>query len=100
MLVECGMPLTDAARRDVEEFLCHETALLDGRRFQEWPSLFTADALYWIPNGGGGDPTVDRSIVYDDYTRQPPLRTQCLVSNVVARQAEDGAVRVTSSQVV
>jgi 3-phenylpropionate/cinnamic acid dioxygenase small subunit len=45
MLVDCGMPLTDAARREVEEFLCHETALLDGRRFEEWLSLFTADAL-------------------------------------------------------
>jgi p-cumate 2,3-dioxygenase beta subunit len=114
MLAEGGMVLTDAVRREIEELIYHEAALLDGRRFEEWLGLFTADARYRVPSADAA--AAGPSIVDDDYTslrarvakllhplnptQQPPLRTQRLLGNVVVREAEDGAVRVTASQVV
>jgi 3-phenylpropionate/cinnamic acid dioxygenase small subunit len=36
-------------KQEVEEFLYHEAALLDERRYEEWLDLFTPDAHYWMP---------------------------------------------------
>ena len=33
----------------VGEFLYHQSELLDGRKWQEWIDLFTADGMYWMP---------------------------------------------------
>src|SRR5437867_12425709 len=35
--------------RSVEEFLYHEAALLDERRFDEWLDLLAEDVRYWMP---------------------------------------------------
>jgi len=116
MLAEGGAALTERVRREIEEFLYHEAALLDDRRFEEWLGLFTPDARYWVPSPDSADPTDGPSIVDDDQaslrarvakllhplnpTQQPPPRTQRLIGNVVVREAGAGAIRVTSSQVV
>ena len=34
--------------REVEQFLFHEAALLDNRKFDEWLELYPDDALYWV----------------------------------------------------
>ena len=34
---------------EVEQFLYHEAALLDDRRFHEWLELLTDDVEYWMP---------------------------------------------------
>ena len=34
---------------EVEQFLYHEAALLDDRRFHEWLDLLTDDVEYWMP---------------------------------------------------
>jgi p-cumate 2,3-dioxygenase beta subunit len=36
-------------REDVEAFLFHEAALLDGWRLDEWQQLLTDDATYYVP---------------------------------------------------
>ena len=41
-----GKSLTVA---ECEQFLVHEARLLDEGRFDEWLSLFTPDAWYWVP---------------------------------------------------
>ena len=52
-----------------EQFLYHEARLLDEQRFEEWLSLFTADATYWVPlERGQKDPHETSSLVYDDRT--------------------------------
>ena len=33
----------------VEQFLYHEAALLDARRFDEWYALLADDLEYWMP---------------------------------------------------
>lgn len=36
-------------RFEAEEFLYHEAALLDARRFDDWLDLLTPDIHYWMP---------------------------------------------------
>jgi 3-phenylpropionate/cinnamic acid dioxygenase small subunit len=98
------------------DFLYHETALLDERRFEEWLELFTDDALYWIPQGDEADPSRHVSLVYDDrrrlhervlrltsgfaYSQDPPSKTCHLVGNVQVANGSDGDVEVSSTLLV
>ena len=36
-------------QHEVEQFYYDEAAMLDERRFSEWPDLFTDDVHYWMP---------------------------------------------------
>ena len=38
-----------ALQHEVEQFLYHEAALLDARRFRDWLSLIADDIDYWMP---------------------------------------------------
>lgn len=50
-----------------QDFLCHEAALLDKGRFDEWLALFDADAEYWVPMlWGQKSPRDHVSLVYED----------------------------------
>jgi benzoate/toluate 1,2-dioxygenase beta subunit len=98
-----------------EEFLYHEAALLDERRFEEWLSLYADDAVYWIPQGDEPDPVHQVSIAYDDrrrlrervlrlssgfaFSQDPPSRTCHMVTNVRTHAAGDG-LEVTSALLV
>ncbi len=53
-------------RQDAEDFVYHETRLLDEWRLEEWNGLFTADGVYRLPVEADGDPNVDPMIVDDD----------------------------------
>jgi benzoate/toluate 1,2-dioxygenase subunit beta len=80
------------------DFLYHEAALLDERRYEEWLELFTDDAVYWVPQGDEPDPLRQVSLVYDDrrrlhervlrltggfaFSQDPPSRTCHIVGNV------------------
>ena len=85
-----------------EEFLFHEARLLDTQQYEEWLSLFTEDATYWVPlEQGQQDPRETSSLVYDDRTllelrvkqlrhprahaRAPLPRTVHQVGNIVVR---------------
>ena len=48
--------------REIEEFLYNEAELLDARRFDEWLTLFTDDARYWMP--------MRRNVPHDDRARE------------------------------
>jgi benzoate/toluate 1,2-dioxygenase subunit beta len=106
--------MTSLSRQEAEDFLYQEARLLDEGRYDDWFSLLTEDAIYWIPcNGEGIDPNREISLVYDDYRRlgdrirrlnsglahaqSPPSRTGRLVSNVQIEQAVDGRASVVSS---
>ncbi|ABM58411.1 aromatic-ring-hydroxylating dioxygenase subunit beta [Verminephrobacter eiseniae] len=53
---------------DPRDFVAHEAALLDERRFDEWLALFTADGHYWVPLLGAAqaDPYSHNSLAYED----------------------------------
>jgi benzoate/toluate 1,2-dioxygenase beta subunit len=55
---------------EVEQFLYREARLADEGSFQEWESLWTDDAVYWVPYGGDDvDPERQMSIIYDNRAR-------------------------------
>lgn len=83
----------------IEAFLYTEARLADEHDYDAWESLWTEDALYWVPaNGEGADPTREMSVVYDNrrrigtrivqlktgkrYAQTPPSRTRRAVTNV------------------
>lgn len=85
--------------RNVERFLYLEARLTDEHRYSEWLSLWTDDAVYWVPcNGEDYDPEEFVSIVYEDRSRlqdrvdrlnsgsawsqQPRSRMRRVISNV------------------
>jgi 3-phenylpropionate/cinnamic acid dioxygenase small subunit len=90
-------------RSEAEDFLFHESDLLDHRNYNEWYDLFTPDGIYWLPMEDGSDPHLVPSILYDDmtslkmrvhqfskrhYSQRPPSRTVHSIGNVVVRGAE------------
>lgn len=102
------MPIT---RHDVEDFLYREARLLDSQQFEEWMSLFTEDAVYWVPAGHDDiDPTRHVSIIHDDrasmalrvkrlrsghaYAQDPASRVHRLISNVRILSEDQAASRL------
>jgi biphenyl 2,3-dioxygenase beta subunit len=73
--------MTDAVIRQVEQFLYREARLLDKRQFQEWLTLFTDDARYWMPLRSTRYPRTSKAIkildqnhyVDDEFTQQTEL---------------------------
>jgi 3-phenylpropionate/cinnamic acid dioxygenase small subunit len=87
------------SRADAEDFLVHEARLLDEARFDEWLSLFTPEAHYWVPSEPNQASALDTiSLMYDDrrlletrvrrlaspriYSQEPRSRTSRIVTNV------------------
>lgn len=101
-------------QREIEQFLYREAELLDTRRYPEWLSLFTEDAVYWMPAGNDDtDPQKETSLIFDDrkalserisrllhpaaHSQTPPSRTRHLISNVRPEQTEESRLRVYSN---
>jgi len=97
----------ESLRERIESFLYYEARLIDDHEYKEWFSLWTQDALYWIPcNSDDADPTRQAMIIYDNrdrlqerilrltstsaWAQQPRSRTRRLLSNVEFRQIEGG----------
>lgn len=103
-------------RLEAEEFLYREARLLDQRRFEEWLSLFTSDAHYWLPTQEGSDPREKAPMIYDDretledrvwrlrhpaaHSQSPASRTLHVISNVEVEHDTDGKARVHSNFVI
>jgi 3-phenylpropionate/cinnamic acid dioxygenase small subunit len=92
-------------RAPFEEFLFHEAALLDARRFRDWMALFADDGTYWVPAVlDQPSPFNQASLFYDDrelmktrvdrlehpliHVQTPPSRTAHLVGNIMVEQAD------------
>ncbi len=57
-------------REQIEAFLYREARLIDEHRYDQWLSLWTDEALYWVPcNEDDTDPERQVSIIYDDRGR-------------------------------
>ena len=98
---------------EIEKFLYHEARLIDDRKFDDWLSLFTDDAVYWVPtNRYDTDPTKHVSFIYDNKTRisdriwriqsgmahaqDPASRTRHMISNVEITDASGDEIEVSS----
>jgi 3-phenylpropionate/cinnamic acid dioxygenase small subunit len=91
------------SRTEAEDFLFHEAALLDQKKYDEWLELFTADGIYWLPMEDNTDPELVSSVLYADmdslrmrvlqfgkrhYSQRPPSRTVHAISNVTSQEAD------------
>jgi ethylbenzene dioxygenase subunit beta len=91
---------------DIEAFLFTEAKLLDQKKFDDWFSLFSDDAYYWIPlRPEQSQPEKELSIIYDDidmmkarihwlnhpknHAQAIPSRTVHYVSNVLIENFND-----------
>jgi 3-phenylpropionate/cinnamic acid dioxygenase small subunit len=110
---------TLADRSAIEDFLIHEAALLDERRFEELRDLFAEDGHYWVPlRAGQQSPDAECSLFYDDrsimqtrferlrhpniHAQNPPHRTCHIVGNVVVDSLDTvrGEVSVRSNLIM
>ncbi|MFM9972305.1 MAG: aromatic-ring-hydroxylating dioxygenase subunit beta [Burkholderiales bacterium] len=86
-------------RQAIEAFLYREARFADENCYDEWLSLWTDDAIYWVPaNGDDHDPRHHLSIIYDRrerlqdrvdrlksgaaWAQEPPSRMRRLISNI------------------
>jgi len=101
----------------IEQFLYREARLMDEGKYREWLSLWTEDAIYWVPcNDDDSDPTRDVSLIYDNRERlgqrvdrlmsgtvqalDPKPRMRRVVSNIEIEAREGNDVTVASNFVL
>ena len=78
---------------EFENFIIREARLADEGSYQEWLSLWTEDAVYWVPCGDGDtDPTRSVSLIYDDRARLED-RVARLASGAVLAQDQTLKIR-------
>jgi 3-phenylpropionate/cinnamic acid dioxygenase small subunit len=104
---------------EVASLLAREALLLDEQRWQDWLSLYTEDAVYWVPAWQSDfkltdDPKIQLSLMYsesrlglrervfrleseDSFASVPPDRTTHITSNVLVTGVEDGGNTVEAS---
>ena len=105
-------------RRQVEDFLYYDPALLDEWRLREWLLLFTPDCRYQVPatDRPDGDPERDLFLIRDDWfllsqrvdalvtgtawAESPHSTTHRIVSNVRVRDLGDGFVEARANVLV
>ena len=105
-------------RVEIEEFLYHEAALLDGWKLDEWLALLTDDATYRVPSNDAPDTRVGEAlfIIADDARRIrervlrlkdrnahaefPHSRTRRIISNVSVVSRAENAISVEANFVV
>jgi benzoate/toluate 1,2-dioxygenase beta subunit len=98
----------------IERFLYQEARLMDEGHYREWLSLWTDDAIYWVPcSEDDSDPTRDVSLIYDSRERlvqrvdrllsgtvqalDPKPRMRRVVSNIEVGSADGGDLTVASN---
>lgn len=103
------------SRSEAEDFLFCQAEYLDGRDFEAWVNLFTADGSYWIPlRPTDTDPDRQMSFMFDDVPmmtarcerlldprtmgQQPATRSSHVVSNVQVLGAADTGELVVRSR--
>ena len=115
-----GSPSLDdlLLRREIEDFLFCECALIDDGRYEEWVELFCEDGVYWVPSQPDqADASNTASLIHEGVTllrararrlrhdkafaNIPPVRTRHVIGNVAIREpnGEDDC-RVTANFVM
>lgn len=104
-------------QKEVEAFLYREALLLDEHQYDAWLSLWTEDAIYWVPAGlDDYDPTKRVSIIYDDigrlrdridrlksgaaWSQDPKSRLRHSITNILVESVAGDEVTVRSTLVL
>jgi len=82
----------------IEQFLYREARLMDEGYYRDWLSLWTDDAIYWVPcNDDDTDPTRDVSLIYDNRERLVQRVDRLLSGTVQALDPKPRMRRVVSN---
>jgi p-cumate 2,3-dioxygenase beta subunit len=108
-------PSATVTRAEVEDFLYHEADLLDSWRLDDWLSLLTEDASYYVPPNDKPDADHRYTLftIADDIVRlreriirlkdpnchaeYPPSRTRRLISNVRITGSDGDLISVSAN---
>jgi 3-phenylpropionate/cinnamic acid dioxygenase small subunit len=83
---------------EVEKFLYREARLMDEHQYEEWLSLWTSDAVYWVPcKHDDSDPRRDVSIIYDNRTKLGDRVARLQSNTVLAQDPKPRMRRVISN---
>jgi len=86
------------ADSEIEKLLYREARLMDEHRYEEWLSLWTADAIYWVPCGhDDSDPLTQVSIIYDNRAKMGDRVARLLSGSVMAQDPKPRMRRVISN---
>lgn len=112
------MNAADITRADIEDFLYHEAALLDGWQLDEWLGLLTDDACYYVPPNDrpDGNHRDTLFLVADDNVRlkarvkrlndpnahaeYPKSRTRRMIHNVRITETNGDTLKVSANFVI
>lgn len=83
---------------EIEQLLFREARLMDEHRYEEWLSLWTNDAVYWVPCGHEDtDPLRQVSIIYDNRTKLGDRVSRLQSGSVMAQDPKPRLRRVVSN---
>jgi benzoate/toluate 1,2-dioxygenase beta subunit len=83
---------------DFETFLFHEAELADEHRYEEWLSLWTDDAIYWVPSDiDDTDPLRQVSLIYDNRAKLGDRIARLKSGTVLAQDSKPRMRRVISN---
>ena len=91
-------PLAAISGEEIERLLFREARLMDEGGYDEWLSLWTDDAIYWVPcNHDDIDPMREVSLIYDDRVRLGERVDRLKSGSVLAQQPKPRMRRVVSN---
>ena len=103
--------------REIEQFIYREARYADEHDYDSWESLWTDDALYWVPAGTSRqDPEHQVSVIYDNrrristrlkqlrtgkrYAQSPPSNLRRTISNIEILESDSPDVLVGANFVL
>ncbi|WP_338616328.1 aromatic-ring-hydroxylating dioxygenase subunit beta [Pigmentiphaga sp. CHJ604] len=84
-------------KQEIEDLIYDEARLLDEGRFDQWLSLYSAHAHYWVPIDEASDPLKDSSIIFDNHERLAMRVHQLMHESRVAQSPPSHMLRQLSS---
>lgn len=109
-----GATLSAEAVRGVEQFLFHESHLLDDRRLNDWLALWDEEGRYWVPRFQNQSSPFDQiSLFWEDkilretrvrrvenprnWSQQPKTRASHLVGNITVEGLDQAGALIVRS---
>lgn len=103
--------------REIEQFIYREARFADEHDYDSWETLWTDDALYWVPTAESmSNPDHRMSVIYDNrrrmstrlqqlrtgrrYAQSPPSHLRRTVSNIEILSTDDDEVTVGANFVL
>lgn len=81
----------------LRDFVAHEAALLDARKYEAWLALFATDGRYWLPiDPAATQPSLQLNLIYDEHDRLADRIARLTSGRMHAEQPASRVARVLS----